>query len=93
MPDALVLSYGHIGDGNLHLSFCHHEKVTVNDEEMYKMITARKGSISAEHGLGIQKSKYLHLQKSENLVQIYQQIKNVFDPNGILNPYKLIPNK
>lgn len=48
-----------------------------------------KGSVSAEHGVGLQKSKYLNYSKSDDMIRIMQQIKGVFDPKGIMNPYKL----
>jgi len=54
-------------------------------------VTKRKGSISAEHGLGLNKHKYLHLQKSPQVLAYYSMIKKLFDPYGIMNPYKVIP--
>jgi len=54
-------------------------------------VARRKGSISAEHGVGLHKPSYLHLQKSDNILGIYRDIKKLFDPNGILNPHKMIP--
>lgn len=48
--------------------------------------------MSAEHGIGQQKPHYLHYSKTPEMIQVMQQIKNVFDPNGILNPYKVLPS-
>lgn len=53
-------------------------------------MTKYKGSISAEHGIA-NKIEYLHLQKSNEILNIHKQIKKMFDPKGIMNPYKCIP--
>jgi FAD/FMN-containing dehydrogenase len=58
---------------------------------VFKEVTRHGGSISAEHGVGLHKPNYLSLQKSPQILQIYRNIKNLFDPNGIMNPYKVIP--
>ncbi len=89
---AEIMGYGHIGDGNIHINMILKEGQTVNDLQVYETVTKKKGSISAEHGVGLTKSKYLYLQKSPLALSLYRQIKNVFDPQGIMNPYKLIPN-
>lgn len=49
------------------------------------------GSVSAEHGVGLQKRNYLHYSKSDPLINYMKKIKHVFDPNGIMNPYKVLP--
>ena len=93
-----VIGYGHIGDYNLHLNVCY--KKHVKDETYYKIIellepfvydylTTVNGSISAEHGIGILKSKYLDRSQTAESIKMMKQIKNALDPNGILNPYKL----
>ena len=51
-----------------------------------------KGSISAEHGVGLQKSSFLEYSKSKPMIEYMQKIKEVFDPNMIMNPYKVLPN-
>eukprot|EP01119_Soliformovum_irregulare_P018072 TRINITY_DN5479_c0_g1_i1.p1 TRINITY_DN5479_c0_g1~~TRINITY_DN5479_c0_g1_i1.p1 ORF type:complete len:510 (-),score=145.07 TRINITY_DN5479_c0_g1_i1:38-1567(-) len=92
---AIVVGYGHIGDGNLHLNIC----TPKFDADVYHMIepyvfewTSRvRGSISAEHGMGVSKPPFLHFSKSHDMISAMHRIKNVFDPHGILNPYKVIP--
>ncbi|GLV38637.1 D-2-hydroxyglutaric acid dehydrogenase [Carabus blaptoides fortunei] len=87
--------YGHIGDGNLHLNVSLKEY----DAEIMKKIepfvyeyTSRlKGSISAEHGIGFKKPNYMHYSKSETAIGLMKDIKHMMDPNGILNPYKVLP--
>src|SRR5438270_4298627 len=49
------------------------------------------GSISAEHGLGFAKNKYLEYSKSKEHIEMMRRIKKVFDPKGLLNPYKYLP--
>ena len=48
-----------------------------------------KGSISAEHGLGLMKANHLHYSKSAAMIQVMKSIKHAFDANGIMNPYKV----
>lgn len=56
---------------------------------LFQRVIQLKGSMSAEHGLGILKSKYLTLSKQDNVVQLMKHLKKTFDPNGIMNPYKV----
>lgn len=89
---APVLGYGHIGDGNLHINICLTEDQSFDDESLFKEVTSKQGSISAEHGVGLRKKQYLHLQKSGVAIEMFRKIKEVFDPHGIMNPYKVIPD-
>jgi FAD/FMN-containing dehydrogenase len=50
-----------------------------------------KGSISAEHGLGFAKNKYLGYSKSQEDIDMMRRIKTLFDPKGLMNPYKYLP--
>ena len=50
-----------------------------------------KGSISAEHGIGLQKTEFLEYSKTRPMIDYMKKIKGVFDPNGIMNPYKVLP--
>lgn len=82
-----------IGDGNLHLNVAtveHSDKITSSIEPyVYEWTSKYKGSISAEHGIGFLKSKYLKYSKSELEVDLMKKIKNLMDPNKTLNPYKI----
>lgn len=51
-----------------------------------------RGSISAEHGLGLMKAQHIHFSKSPLAVSLMQTIKKQLDPNGIMNPYKMLPS-
>ena len=93
-PALGVVGYGHMGDSNLHLNVPV-RKYTKEVEEalepwVYEWIQKRNGSISAEHGLGLAKKKFIGYSRSETMVGLMQQIKKLYDPNGIMNPYKYI---
>ena len=89
-----VVGYGHMGDSNLHLNV----PVRRYDKEVekalepcvYEWIKQRNGSISAEHGLGIAKKAYIGYSRSETMIKLMKQIKDLYDPKGIMNPYKYI---
>ena len=95
---ALTAGYGHIGDGNMHLNVPMIYDVKNIDKckdliepFIFDYVRDKNGSISAEHGLGLNKSKYLHYAKSPEVISYMKQIKEIFDPNYILNPYKIFP--
>lgn len=95
---ALVTGFGHLGDGNLHLNiytpgrFDKDPAVLAAIEPfVYEWIAERRGSISAEHGLGVMKPAFLRMSKSESMIELMRGIKGLLDPNGILNPYKVLP--
>ena len=58
---------------------------------IFEWVSAKRGSISAEHGIGFKKTKYLHFSKSDELIHQMRLMKTAMDPNGILNPYKVLP--
>lgn len=88
------VGYGHVGDGNIHLNIAVREftKEIENLLEpfVYEYIASKKGSISAEHGVGFHKKGHLHYTRSEIEIRFMRDIKHHYDPNGILNPYKYI---
>lgn len=87
-----ILAYGHIGDGNLHMNVCMNtDKDFFPEVEMFKEVVSKNGSISAEHGIGSHKVDLMPIQKPSNILQVSERIKALFDPKGILNPYKLYP--
>lgn len=90
-----VCGYGHVGDSNLHLNVsC--EKFT---DEIYKRVepfvyeytSKLRGSVSAEHGIGFLKTNYLKYSKQPEALNLMKELKVMMDPNGILNPYKVLP--
>lgn len=85
----------YIGDGNLHLNVAtteHSDSIASAIEPyVYEWTSKYKGSISAEHGIGFLKSKYLKYSKSKLEIDLMKKIKNTMDPKKILNPYKIFP--
>jgi D-2-hydroxyglutarate dehydrogenase len=59
---------------------------------IYEWTSRQKGSISAEHGIGFKKRDFMHFSKSEKSIEVMKQLKGTFDPKGILNPYKVLPD-
>ena len=58
---------------------------------VYEWIAARRGSISAEHGVGVMKPSYLHMSKAAPMIELMRGVKALLDPNNILNPGKVLP--
>jgi FAD/FMN-containing dehydrogenase len=91
-PSLRTLYFGHIADGNLHLSvgMAGHGVPAVDIEEVvYGIASRRKGSISAEHGIGTLKKAFLHYSRSPEELALMRTLKQAMDPNGILNPGKI----
>jgi len=92
-----ITGYGHVGDGNLHINVTAKEydpEVTkVLEPFIYEWVSDVGGSVSAEHGLGFKKPQFIGLSKSDVAIDVMKDIKKVFDPKGILNPYKYLPGK
>ncbi|KAH8805920.1 hypothetical protein F5884DRAFT_678411 [Xylogone sp. PMI_703] len=93
-PVVKVVGYGHMGDSNLHLNIATRRFDKGVEKELepyvYEWVAKRNGSISAEHGLGLAKKNYIGYSRSETMIRLMKQIKNLYDPNGIMNPYKYI---
>ncbi|KAL3701373.1 hypothetical protein R1sor_019395 [Riccia sorocarpa] len=93
---ATVIGYGHMGDGNLHLNIIapkYDDKLVAQIEPyVYEQTAAVKGSVSAEHGLGFMKPKAIYYSKPPAAVQVMKGFKDLMDPHGILNPYKVLPS-
>eukprot|EP01028_Stygiella_incarcerata_P007944 TRINITY_DN331_c2_g1_i6.p1 TRINITY_DN331_c2_g1~~TRINITY_DN331_c2_g1_i6.p1 ORF type:complete len:456 (+),score=124.53 TRINITY_DN331_c2_g1_i6:184-1551(+) len=93
----ITCGYGHIGDGNLHLNVVFpsfekkHEEIL--EPFVYEWVSKEHGSVSAEHGIGYMKPKVLHHSKTWESIRVMKTIKDALDPNGILNPWKVLPEK
>ncbi|GAV53102.1 hypothetical protein ZYGR_0AI03840 [Zygosaccharomyces rouxii] len=93
-PVIRAIGYGHVGDGNLHLNVAVREYSKQVEEALepfvYEFVSSKQGSISAEHGLGFQKKNYIGYTKTEPEIKLIKDLKDHYDPNGILNPYKYV---
>lgn len=94
---AKVFGFGHIGDSNLHLVVqCSEFDTKVHqrlEPFVYEYTAKLCGSISSEHGIGFLKTKYLKLSKRSECFDVMKGMKSFMDPNGILNPYKVLPER
>lgn len=83
-PVVDVVGYGHMGDSNLHLNVPtrRFDKAVEKQLEpfVYEWVQKRSGSISAEHGLGIAKKNFIGYSRSETMVKLMKQIKDLYDP-------------
>ncbi len=97
-PDFDTILFGHIGDGNIHVSILKphdfDKEKFLNlcrgvNTKIFETVAKYDGSISAEHGVGLIKKPYLTYTRSEAEIELMKGIKKVFDPNGIMNPGKI----
>lgn len=97
-PDFEIIWFGHIGDGNLHINILKPNSWLAEDflkecrrvdQILFPIVKKFGGSISAEHGIGLIKKPFLNFSKSDVEISIMKDIKNIFDPKGILNPGKI----
>lgn len=96
--DMDLVLFGHIGDGNLHINYVSpksrdskdfHAAARVIEEDIFKLLSEFKGSISAEHGIGLTKKKDLHFTRSAEEITWMKKTKKMWDSKGILNPGKI----
>ncbi len=91
-PALTAVYFGHVADGNLHVSVCmagHGIPGLDIERVVYYVVSRHRGSISAEHGIGSLKRDFLHLSRSPQEIALMRIIKKAMDPNGILNPGKI----
>jgi FAD/FMN-containing dehydrogenase len=93
--DPRLIVFGHLGDGNLHVVIAVGDGSdaarSAVEEIVYAGIAARGGSISAEHGIGLEKRDKLHFSRGPAEVDLMRTLKHALDPTGILNPGKVLP--
>ena len=95
-----IVNFGHAGNGNIHVNLL----VNPNDEiemqtaekclnDVFDLVLNLNGSLSGEHGVGLEKRDYICKELGETEINLMHQIKQVFDRNNILNPGKTLPEK
>ncbi len=90
-PSSYVWLFGHAADGNLHVNVTGVEPGDERiDDAVLRLVVERGGSISAEHGIGTAKKRWLSLNRSDAELSAMRAIKNALDPDGILNPNVLL---
>ena len=82
--------FGHMGDGNLHLVVSVGQSDRKGVEAcVYEPLADISGSVSAEHGVGLEKKPYLGIARSDTEIDLMRTLKRALDPKGILNPGKI----
>jgi glycolate oxidase len=91
--------YGHAGDGNLHVNIIKGNltgenwktEVPKGIREIFELTVSLNGTLSGEHGIGFVQKEFMTIAFSKPHLELMERIKFVFDPNGILNPGKILP--
>ena len=83
--------YGHLGDGNLHVVVGLGDLQRKEEAEtiLYEALAGRRGSVSAEHGIGLSKRQWLPMSRTPEELAVMHRLKAAFDPDGILNNNRL----
>lgn len=90
-PEARLVLYGHLGDGNVHVNVLdagEHEHEL--EDVLLRLVGEHRGSISAEHGIGRAKVAWLPHTRSDVEIELMRRVKRVFDPAGILGPGRVL---
>jgi FAD/FMN-containing dehydrogenase len=91
-----VVGYGHLYDGNLDLSVvCRQYDADMAkkiETLVFEFVHKHNGAVSAELGCGFRYRNVGHFSKSQLEIDLQQKVKDLFDPKGILNPYKVLPD-
>ncbi len=93
-----ILTFGHAGDGNIHVnmmsandSSTEKQKALKSKTQLFKKVLSMNGTLSGEHGVGMTKSDFIHMELDTVSLGIMQGLKELFDPDNILNPGKIFP--
>jgi glycolate oxidase len=96
--DVLIPSFGHAGDGNIHVNIMVDaadsaavERALQAQRRLFEGVVALEGTISGEHGIGYTKAPFLAIELSNEVIALSKRLKHAFDPHWILNPGKIFP--
>jgi FAD/FMN-containing dehydrogenase len=98
-PGWEIALFGHIGDGNLHINVMKPDamdkadfllRTRDADGALFELVRKHKGSISAEHGIGLLKKQYLPYSRSAEEIELLKRVKRALDPGNVLNPGKVV---
>jgi len=91
-----IVSFGHAGNGNLHVNVLGEEadleRMRACVDEVFRLVLALDGTLSGEHGIGRSKRDFVALEIGPDTLALMRELKRVFDPDGILNPGKSLPD-
>jgi FAD/FMN-containing dehydrogenase len=96
VPGARIWVFGHVADGNLHIAVCagdaqrHADTFDEVERCVYEPLRRITGSISAEHGIGLERKGYLEISRTHAEIATMRALKAALDPRAILNPGKVI---
>ena len=95
-----ILTFGHAGDGNIHVNIMidkddpvESEKGQSAKQKLFEHVMSLSGTLSGEHGVGLTKAPFLALELDDTALEVMQNLKRLFDPNNILNPGKIFDTK
>jgi glycolate oxidase len=93
-----TLTYGHAGDGNLHVNFLWSDpadaaRVERGLDRLFRAVVGMRGTLTGEHGVGLSKAEFLPIEQGAELIDLQRRLKAVFDPKGLLNPHKIFPRR
>jgi D-lactate dehydrogenase len=94
--NVLIVSFGHAGNGNLHVNLlprddAERERAHACLADLFALVLSLEGTLSGEHGIGMVKREFMPLALEPSTLNLMRQVKAAFDPDGILNPGKLLP--
>lgn len=96
--DLPIINFGHAGNGNIHVNLLldpdepeQGKKAHHCLDEIFSLVLALNGTLSGEHGVGMEKRDFVVRELDANSLELMRNIKRQFDPNGILNPDKMFP--
>ncbi|MEO6624922.1 MAG: FAD-linked oxidase C-terminal domain-containing protein [Burkholderiaceae bacterium] len=96
--DVRIVNFGHAGNGNIHVNLLGDpsdpkQKDAMHRclEDAFRLVLSLEGTISGEHGVGIEKRDYVGWEIAAETLALMRDIKKVFDPKGVLNPGKCLP--
>jgi FAD/FMN-containing dehydrogenase len=91
VPGAELFLYGHLGDGNVHVNVVGPPVADTRiDEAVLRLVARHGGSIAAEHGVGLAKTEWLALSRSEDEIAVLRDLKRALDPGNLLNPGRVL---
>ncbi|MBD3609247.1 MAG: FAD-binding oxidoreductase, partial [Gammaproteobacteria bacterium] len=94
-----IVNFGHAGNGNIHVNMLINpddaeevEKSATCLRKVFQLVLDLKGTLSGEHGVGLEKQAFVDMELDQNSLSLMKGIKQLCDPNNILNPGKMLPN-